>query len=224
VKFDSTIGLEETQRAALVRLFRHLNSAIVERQALKETEDVALADFLGRAYVPVELEQIDPENFYEGHRPSLIRAPINKYPNVAVWAVRATPHPESARSDHTDIFNVLLFVEIMCKSIDDEETVNKRTVRTVEAVNAVMTDDKTLGGVVTGFDDDVSPSMSDVFTRKEKTTYGDLWFWQGARLEYVVRKDAIRYLPSGSSSAQDEFFKSLPDGMTPADWAALDQS
>jgi hypothetical protein len=67
------------------------------------------------------------------------------------------------------------------------------------------------------FDDDVSPSMSDLFTRKEKTTYGDLWFWQGARLEYVVRKDAIRYLPSGSSSAQNEFFKSLPDGMTPAD-------
>jgi hypothetical protein len=122
MKFDSTIGLEEIQRAALIRLFRHLNSAIVERQALKETEDMALADFLGRPYVPVELEQIDPENFYEGHRPSLIRAPIDKYPNVAVWAVRATPHPESAGSDHTDINNVLLFVEIMCKSIDDEGT------------------------------------------------------------------------------------------------------
>jgi small nuclear ribonucleoprotein (snRNP)-like protein len=224
MSFDSSIGLEEVQRAALVRLFRHLNTAITERQTLKEAEDEAMADFLGREYVPVELETIEPENFYEGHRPSLIRAPITAYPNCAVWAVRATPHPESARSDHTDIYNVLLFVEVMCKSIDSEDIVNKRIVRTAEAVGAVMSDDETLGGVVTGFSNTVSPSLSDVFTRKEKTTFGAVWFWQGARLEYVVRKDAIRYLPSGSSSAQNEFFKSLPDGMTPADWAALDQS
>jgi hypothetical protein len=85
----------------------------------------------------------DPENFYEGHRPSLIRAPIDKYPNVARRGLsvqrRILNLPERPHGQ----FNVLLYVEIMCKSIDDEETVNKRIVRTVEAVNAVMTDDKT---------------------------------------------------------------------------------
>lgn len=222
MNFDSTIGLEEVQRAALVRLFRFLNVAINERALMKVAEDQALADFLGREYVPVELEEIKPENFYEGHRPSLIRAPIEKYPNISIWAVRGSAHPESALSDHTDIYNVLLYIEIMCKSIDDEGTVNKRIVRTAEAVNAVMVQDKTLGNAVTGFDDDVSPSLSDVFTRKEKTTYGAEWYWQGARLEYVVRKDAILSKPEADGSQR--FLQALPDGMTPVEWAALDQS
>jgi hypothetical protein len=85
----------------------------------------------------------------------------------------------------------LLYVEIMCKSITDEGIVNKRIVRTTEAVNLVMQEDPTLGGIVTGFEGDVAPSLSDVFTRRERTNYGPVWFWQGARLEYVVRKDAV---------------------------------
>jgi hypothetical protein len=60
MKFDSTIGLEEIQRAALIRLFRHLNSAIDRASGAQGEEDMALADFLGRPYVPVELEQIRP--------------------------------------------------------------------------------------------------------------------------------------------------------------------
>jgi hypothetical protein len=222
--FTSTIGLEEIQRAALIRLFSHLNTALDERAAVKEEEDRLLADFLGRPYEPVELEHVRPENFYEGHRPSLIRAPVEAYPNVSVWAVRGQPHPESAESDHTDVNNVLLYVEIMCKSLADEETVNKRIVRTVEAVNAVMAADKSLGGAVTGYSTDVTSSISDLFTRKEKTTYGDRWFWQGARLEYVVRKDSILYQPDDGFGKETVFFKGLPDGMTAADIAALDQS
>jgi hypothetical protein len=221
MNFSNTIGLEGIQRAALVLLFRNLNDAIKEFAASKVEEDQVLADFLGRPYVPVEVEEIAAENFHEGHRPSLIRASVEAYPNCAVWAVRSLPHPESAGSDHTDINNVTLYVEIMCKALDDEGTVNKRIQRTVEAVNAVMAGDPTLGGLVSGFSANTTANVSDVFTRKERTTYGDRWFWQGARLEYVVRKDSPLYNPR---SGEDEHFRSLPDGMTPADLAALDQS
>ena len=48
---------------------------------------------------------------------------------------------------------------------------------------------------------------------------GTEWFWQGARLEYVVRKDAV--LPQSASGSN---FRALPDGMSAADFAALDQS
>lgn len=214
-----TIGLELIQRAALVHLFNNLNTALSERAEYAHESDEALASYMGVQYEKTEIEEIANENFYEGHRPSLIKAPIENYPNISVWSVRATPHPESAFSDHTNIWNVLLFVEIMCKSERDEGEVNRRIIRTTEAVNAVMQSDPTLGGSCTGFTTDVTPSLSDVFMRKRDTSYGDPWFWQGARLEYVVRKDAV--LPQSTPGSD---FRALPDGMTAADFAALDQS
>lgn len=219
MNFGVTIGLELIQRAALVHLFTNLNDAVRAREEYAHESDEALAQFMGVPYEPTEIEQISNENFYEGHRPSLIKAPIDNYPNVSVWTVRAVPHPESALSDHTNIWNVLLFVEVMCKSERDEGEVNRRIIRTTEALNAVMQSDPSLGGTVTGFTTDVTPSLSDVFIRKRDTSYGDPWFWQGARLEYVVRKDAV--LPQSSSGLD---FRALPDGMTAADFAALDQS
>jgi hypothetical protein len=219
MNFGVTIGLELIQRAALVHIFSNLNAAIRERAEYAHESDEALAEFLGQPYEKTEVEEIANENFYEGHRPSLIKAPIENYPNVSVWCVRATPHPESVLSDHTNIWNVLLFVEIMCKSERDEGEVNRRIIRTTEALNAVMQNDPSLGGTVTGFETDVTPSLSDVFVRKRDTSYGDPWFWQGARLEYVVRKDAV--LPQSASGSN---FRALPDGMTAADFAALDQS
>lgn len=219
MNFGTTIGLELVQRAALVQLFTNLNDAIAEREAFAHESDEALATFMGVPYVETTLEQISHENFYEGHRPSLIKADIDRYPNVSVWSVRGVPHPESAMSDHTNIWSILLFVEIMCKSELDEGEVNRRVIRTTEAVNAVMQSDPSLEGSVTGFDTDVTPSLSDVFIRKRETNYGEPWYWQGARLEYVVRKDAV--LPQSASGSN---FRALPDGMTAADFAALDQS
>lgn len=215
--FNATSGIEETQRSALIRLFDGVNAAITEREAMGRVSDEALANHMGVTYVPLEVELIDNLNFYEGHRPSLIKAPIDKYPNLSIWGVRATPHVESASSDHTNITNVLLFIEVMCKAIEEGD-VNKRLVRTVEAVNSVMQEDPTLGGGVTGFTSDPTLNLSDVFVRREQTSYGDLWYWQGARLEYVVRKDSN--LPSSSDGT---IFRSVPLGMTAADLATLDQ-
>lgn len=219
MNFNSQYGLEQVERAAFMRMFNFLNVAIDEAEARWAESDQTFATLVGKPYVPVVVEPIQNMNFFEGHRPSLIRAPIEQYPNCSVWGVRSTPHPESASSDHTDIFNNLLFIEVMCKATEDEGIVSKRVNRTCEAVHVVMKSDPTLAGVVTGIEGDVSINLSDVFTRKENTSYGPVWYWQGARLEYVVRKDAV--LPSSSPGSN---FRSLPDGMTAADLALIDQA
>lgn len=221
MNFNTDTGLELAQRAALLQLFDHLDDAISAVEQKWAESDETLADHMGLPYVPVEIERIEAQNFYEGHRPSLILAPIENYPNVSVWGVRSTPHAESDASDHTNIFSNLIFVEVMCKALDGEEgLVNKRVVRTSEAIHAVMRDDPTLGAVMTGFEGDVSLNLSDVFTRREQTSYGDLWYWQGARLEYVVRKDSVIAGSQQLASAP----QAMPDGMTPADLALIDQS
>lgn len=225
MNFSSSLGLEEVQRAALLLLFDNLNAAIAERQQAMDASDAALALHLGRTYTQLVIEPIAPGNFYEGHRPSLIRAGVDKYPNISCWTVRTTMNAESAASDHTSIYNDLLYVEVMVKAIEDEETANKRLTRTVEAVNNVISRNPSLGNVVTGMSDDRTVSLSDLFTRRERTNYGPVWYWQGARLEYVVRKDSV--LPTsrpGRLFGTTQQPSRLPDGMTAADLASLDQS
>jgi hypothetical protein len=214
--FNSTNGLEQAQRAAFLLLFDHLNSAITFVEGNWTTSDQTFASQIGISYVPLVIERIQNANFYEGHRPSLITAPIEKYPNVCVWGVRSTPSEESIASDNVDIWNNLLFVEIMCKSVADENEVNKRTIRTAEAIHLVMISNPTLSGVVTGLNGDMNINMSDVFLRRENTSYGNTWFWQGARLEYVVRKDAV--LPSSRRPGPD-----FTSGISAADMALIDQ-
>jgi hypothetical protein len=227
MNFNASTGLEQVQRAAFLKLFDNLNDAIQAVQTNWDTSDSTLAAHTGRTYTPLVIEQIAPENFHEGHRPSLIKAPIDNYPNISIYGVRATPNPESALHDHKNVWNNLLFIEVMCKSTssdaedppDAEEIVNRRLVRTCEAVHAVMDDNPTLGGVVTGYEGDLSMSISDVFTRREQTHYGPVWYWQGARLEYVLRKDSVL-----RSAAPGLNFRALPGGATAADMALIDQA
>ena len=218
MNFNSTTGLEQAQRAAYLVLFDHLNDAIGFVETNWSQSDQQTALHTGFPYVPLLIERIENQNFYEGHRPSLIQAPVEKYPNISVWGVNSNPSEESAISDHVDIWENMIWIEVMTKSLESEEAVNKRTIRTAEAIHLVMTNNPTLGGVASGLTDDVSFAMSEVFLRRENTSYGTNWFWQGARLEYVVRKDAV--LPSSRPGPD---FRSLPDGVTAAEMALIDQ-
>lgn len=186
---NTFLGPEFIQRAALFHLFDNLNDALAEIETTMQLYDTEFDTRLSRTTDITVVELIAEENFYEGHRPSLIKAPIDKYPNCAVMVARATPAPDNALFDQQDSFSEVLSVEIMVKSQSSEDEVDRRCKRTVEAVHLTMKRDQTLGGAITGFD---SPSVifGDVFTRKERTAYGDEWFWQGARLEYPVRKNA----------------------------------
>lgn len=191
------IGIEAIQRAAFVQLYSGLNDAIARSSAFMAHSDEALATFTGRVYSPTVLEPVDPENFYEGHRPSLINAPIERYPNCSVMVNQATPAALDL-VDQADAYRCNLMVEVMVKGIDDEEEVNRRVNRMLEAANMVMMSDQTLGNTVNSFDSPPVIFVGDLFTRKEKTSYGSQWLWQGARLEYGIRKEAARPSSNGA--------------------------
>lgn len=191
------IGLEPIQRAAFRQLYDGLNGALSQMALFMDRSDEEMATLRGAVYEPTVLEPIDPTNFYEGHRPSLINAAIEKYPNCSVMANQATPATLDL-IDQADAYRCNLFVEVMAKTTDSEEVVNRRVQRMAEAVNITMMTDQSLGGVVTAFDGPPVVVVGDVFVRKEKTSYGAEWLWQGARLEYAVRKEAARPSSNGA--------------------------
>lgn len=194
------LGLEIVQRQALFMLMDNVNPVLEEVNFFMQELDEELADKTGVPFVPTTVEEIAPQNFVEGHRPSLISAPLENYPNCAVWAVRAQPTPGSNDFDQLSVHSDVIYIEIMVKSIESEEMVNRRIHRTTEAVHIVMNQDRTLNGTVSGYLTDPVIDISDVFTRKGRTSYGQHWFWQGARLQYSVRKEAV-YPPSSTGSS-----------------------
>jgi hypothetical protein len=182
--------MEQIQRQAFFTLFDTLNSAIDVVAAEMEDSDIEFAQRTGATYEPIVVSHIESGNFYEGHRPSLIDAPLDKYPNCSIWALSAAAAEESQLFDHSQVFNTVLSVEVMVKAspTEGEGIVNKRTLRTIEAVHYAFMADPTLGGIVSAIGDEPSVDLSEVFTRKERSAYGAEWFWQAGRLQYVISK------------------------------------
>jgi hypothetical protein len=134
------------------------------------------------------VETIEDFNFHAGTIPSLINAPINNYPNVCTICYIATPPTSS--DDDGELYNNVLDIEVMVKSINSEEEVNSRIQKTLDAVNLVFMDsleNRTLNNTIPMLN---APRMTvgDVFVRREKTAIGDRWYWQGGSLSYTVNK------------------------------------
>lgn len=197
-----TEGMEHIQRVALYVFVQELNPALIRVEQIWEQSDMDLAALRGVDYVPTELELVLAENFYDGHRPSLIGAPIEKYPNVAVMVSRSTVSPEAGQYDHQECYRIPLLVEVMVKASDEEgeEVCNRRAQRMVEAAHAVLMANPTLGGMVSGFDTAPTGSTTQLFARKERAHHGPKWMWQGGRIECVFRKE----------SSSDTTFRGVP--------------
>lgn len=208
-------GMPEIQRAAFFVLFDTLNDALVLVEQSWATSDQSFSDRTGRPFVPTTLEPVEDDNFHEGLDPSLIQAPIEKFPNCSVLAYRATPGPGAALLDHQEVYRVSLTIEAMVKATPEEgvDICNRRCNRMVQAVHTCLMANQTLGGIVSGFDGTPTINVTEMFTRKDRggdassrgtrTSYGPEWLWQGARLEYAVRKEAS--MPSHGSN-----FRSAP--------------
>ena len=160
--------------------------------------DEEYASVVHKLYNPTTLERIEDGRFYLGHVPSLIEAPINAFPNVAVMGYQAQGSVPEAMDLYYGVA-VSIYIEIMCKSgpypdinvaISDagEETVNRRTTRTTDAVVSVISRNPTLNGLVQPIQTPPSITIFDVFKRHENRDRGPLFFWQGARLEYRVTR------------------------------------
>jgi hypothetical protein len=193
---NSRVGLAELVRAGYIVLLEEMNQAITEENAYWVPLDEQIAELSGQPYVPTVIENVEFENFYRGHNPSLIEAPLERYPNVAVDADRAS----SSGNDDIDqgsMQGLSLYIEFMVKSEKDEGEVSDRAMRMLDAINAVMMSNRTLGGVVNEISDTPTSQLSDVFVRSGDTSYGENWFWRGGRIEYEISKLAM--IPSSGN-------------------------
>lgn len=206
----SLVGLEDIQRGAFLRFLENINDYIAEIELRWHEKDEDVVDRINEllppeadliVYEPTTLERIQAQNVHEGHWPSLIVAPVDRYPNLAVMAYRATPTPDSASLDHGTVYADNLRVEVMVRAGNEEEA-NRRAQRTAEAAVSCLMADTSLGGVINGFQSEPTVELSNVTTRREKVKghYGSEWFWQGARITCAVRKESVVPSPDPTGS------------------------
>lgn len=189
-----TVGLEDIQRALFYVFFESLNNALTEVSGYWTQRDQRFNELTGRDIPVTVLETIPNDNFHEGHKPSLILAGPESFPNIAVFAMRADPSAESAHFDHIDSWNDLLLVETMVKGTD-EDTTNRRIQRTVEAIILCIRRNRDLGGAVNGISSAPSIMISDLFAVASSPSqgggYGERYVWQGAQINFRVQKDSV---------------------------------
>ena len=183
----ASFGTERLARQIAIHLHASLNAELALVQTQWDALDDDFIDRTGQARRTVTLEPVERRNIYLGHTPSLIEAPVDRYPNVSVMAYEAG-HDEELQTDHYAAYTINVFAEVMCKSEFDEQEVNARIQRTTDAVNRIVMADRTLGGLVTALHADPIVEFGDVILRKEDKGHGTSFMWQGARLEWAFRK------------------------------------
>lgn len=188
MELSTRLGTELIQRQALVVLFNHLNNKIDSMTATWNIEDDEYWSSINRGNQDWFVEHIEDRNFYSGSIPSLINSAIENYPNVAVICYDA--NPPGSRDDEGELYNDVLLIEVMVKSITSEEEVNSRIQKTLDAIHLTFMDsleNRTLNNTIPRLN---APrqTIGDVFIRREKTNLGDKWFWQGGTLTYAVQK------------------------------------
>lgn len=189
-----TTGMERIAREALIVLIDTLNIELEHQETLWVPSDEELSAKRGIDYEPISIEPVAPENFYPGHKPSLVNAAIDRYPNVAVDSDQVGASGSDS-IDQASTYGVSLFVEFMAKSEKSEEEVSARAHRMLDAINICIMSNRDLRGSIQELDGSPTGILSDVFVRKEKTSHGPMWFWRGGRIEYVPKK--VAQMPSG---------------------------
>ncbi len=188
--FSTSFGLERLQREVLICLHAGINDEIQVQEDYWDPLDEEYANIFQTRYDPVAIERIDSQNFYDGHRPSLIDAPITLFPNVSAMAFQADPGGVGSGTDQAEEFLRRLYIEIMCKSSPApadlpgyEQQVNRRIQRTTDAALTVLMKNRRLNQTV--FPLGITPSVriTEVFAGRIDKGSGDRFLWQGSRIE-----------------------------------------
>jgi hypothetical protein len=188
------MGMERCARQVLLVLSAELNAELDAQAAAWASLDQELATARGLDYVPADLEHVLPGNFVPGHRPSLLEASVDNYPNVSVMGYRKRPGGGDQDMDLYWGVNATVAVELMVKagpySKDDvsgagEELVNRRVQRTAEAALNVLARHPNLDGIVEQITSPPVAGITDVFVRTELGS-DNKWFWQAARIELSI--------------------------------------
>lgn len=194
--FSPGTGLERIGYQVLLALHASLNAELGVQASNWAQLDSDMASELRKPYVPVQLEEIGNQNFYLGHRPSLMQASIESYPNVSVMMPQARPAPD--QGDQWDTYQDSIVIETLVKSIDVDDGLaemicNARIQRTASAILSVLGRNKTLDGTVMPMQTPPSVTISNVFVRNEAEGHGQRWLWQGARIELAYERHSKIY-------------------------------
>jgi len=188
----ASIGLERVQRAIATLMMLNINDALTTQEAIWSARDAAYFSAFGRTNPNWTLERISPDNIFSGIIPSLIDSPPENYPNICVIAYAANP---SGSSDWGERYLQAVEVQFMVKSLTDEEEVNARIQRTLEAAHSVLISDENRR--IPDFDDaSIVPQISSmpaveisgVFVRHLSTDPTDRSFYQHGTLTYRIEK------------------------------------
>src|SRR6266566_8991289 len=120
MEFDD-IALEEISRGAMTVLFDNLNTQITAQNTAWSARDTAFFAHLNRTNLNIQAESVAPGNFYYGHVPSLIDAPIEKYPNISCMAFNVIP--VAGEDDWMEEYAIRMAIEVIVKS--DAATTDK---------------------------------------------------------------------------------------------------
>jgi hypothetical protein len=179
-------GLELVQLKAGTIFYNNIEDELTAQEELWLDRDNEWRSLTGQGFGETRLERFSDENIHLGHRPSLILArPQKDYPNISFMAYMA--RPASSVIDQASNFSITLDIEIMVKG-EYEVEVDRRLHRTCEAVHQVFVKNESLDGVSLGWDNDPVINLTDIFRRDEDVSHGKAWYWQAARIRYLLTR------------------------------------
>lgn len=195
--FDSRLGVEDFSRQAYLVIFEGVNAALDAEGARWAQSDMDFNALIQRPAINASLEHFTPRTMHPGHRPSMIEAPVDQYPSLAVMAYRIAPLGD--QNEAADNAQVSLSVETIVRSGpfrpddkdgDGETALNRRLLRTVEALHKVLLDARDIVGWVPP---ERSPTaiMGEIWARDAEVNEGDRWYFQGARMEWTFSKQSF---------------------------------
>jgi hypothetical protein len=186
-------ALEQIEREVHIILYEQLNEEIDTQEQIWYENDEDFSAKVGSDLGKTFLEHIPDENFYSGHRPSLLGAGKEKFPNICVMCYSGIPTDEI---DQMQNWSVDIDLELMIKSEEGEADANRKIHRTAEAVNQVMFRNESLNGYSIGYTGDPDIIITNIFQQSEELTHGDKWWWMGARIGYNIIRNSK--LPLGA--------------------------
>ncbi len=189
-RYGVDLDTEKIQREALLVLFDNLNDKMEEMEEQWLNEDADLYNRMGRVSPDWSVEPIPADNFLPGTLAPLMSRPIGEYPNVCTIAY--TADPTGSNDDEGELYRVRLRIEIMVKSELNEQEVNSRIQKVLEATHRVFIDsfeNRNLNGTISDLGRP-RQTIGSVFAIQKDSKK---WYWQGGSLEYPVIKYVSQY-------------------------------
>lgn len=194
---------EQVQRAAKAQIMDFLPEVTKQLQGIWDQRDRNHAEITDTAFNKIKLPEVEKENFYTGLKPSLVEAPLFKWPSITVFCHNSKP--SSFQADQYDTNDLSMGIWILCKigpikeenihedeGIKAEEELDSITQRLSDAVHICIKKDPCLGGVIAGNIE--KPPVIDQempWSRKKEKGTGNIYIFQGKQMMYTVQKNSF---------------------------------